>query len=260
VLFINDEYLVVAQNNNLKYIKTDEFLSKTANRSDNKINPGTALENRGCQKEESKIKYFQEYSVSMNIDDNLAEYAVNGPSFSQRRKDKRSMRMGSLADDPEENYGGNERFEPAGSSNTEVNQRHKEMIGTRSLYGALREYEKSEVITLEFKNCLLAGEWKILAVDETFSSISSSNSANTIVVYASMEGQLILQVYKLCVENFNVAVEYSDNESFGQQTIKDQDNLDFVEIGGQKGVKSRGDSYTGIQIVSISENQTLTIL
>jgi hypothetical protein len=50
---------------------------------------------------------------------------------------------------------------------------------------------------MEFKNCLLAGDWKILAVDETFRSISSSKSANTIVLYASMEGQLILQVYKL---------------------------------------------------------------
>ena len=66
------------------------------------------------------------------------------------------------------------------------------MIGNSSLYGCSREYDKSEVVTLEFKNCLLTGEWKILAVDEQFSSMSRANSANTIVIYAAMDGQLIL--------------------------------------------------------------------
>jgi hypothetical protein len=40
-------------------------------------------------------------------------------------------------------------------------------------------------------------------------------------MYTSMNDQLILKVYKLYVENFNVDVEYSDHESFGQQTIQE---------------------------------------
>jgi hypothetical protein len=43
------------------------------------------------------------------------------------------MRMGSLADDTDKNYCEIENCEPSGTSNMEVNMRHKEIIATKSL-------------------------------------------------------------------------------------------------------------------------------
>mgnify|MGYP006952861922 CR=1 FL=1 len=101
--------------------------------------------------------------------------------------------MGSMYEDIEDQY--NQDYidgHANGFQECKQTVRHKEMVNSRSLYGQTRDYQKAEIITLEFKSCILTGEWKILAINETFSSLSRANSANNIVIYASMEENLVL--------------------------------------------------------------------
>lgn len=170
-----------------------------------------------------------------------------------RAKVKRrgANRIGSIYDDIEEFA-----HEPNGFQNCKNSIRHKEMANSRSLYGQSKDYQKAEVVTIEFRNCILIGKWKILAINETF---SRDNSANNIVIYASMDGSLILQLFRLCTENIHHQASHeSINDSFSSSIVDSGSNgnssIDFEEIGGQKGVGSKNDSYVKLQLINISDN------
>ena len=61
------------------------------------------------------------------------------------------------------------------------------MTGSKSLYADSKSYyEKYEVETLEFKNCLLGIEFDVLAI-----STAIVKGTNTIVVYAAKKNELI---------------------------------------------------------------------
>ena len=115
----------------------------------------------------------------------------------------------------------------------ELIQKQKEMVGNKSLYADSKAYnEKYEVETLEFKNCLMGIEFDVLAI-----STAIVKGTNTIVVHAAKKNELILQLFRLCVENF------SGNSS-----------TDFEELTQEKGLKTSGDQYTSIKVVNTSEN------
>ena len=132
------------------------------------------------------------------------------------------------------------------------------MEGSGSLY--LKDYEKFEVGTVEFKDLVLLPQWNILAVDQTFStSFQSSTGAtttNSIVIYAAQKEHLILQLFRLVTHNSSAERE-SEDGSLGRSRVNSSmdeidehdTNRDLVPIWDkEKGPKTR-DQYISLKLL-----------
>ena len=238
VLFINENILIAAQNNQIKIANTSVFFE------DEKDSTTVSAQKR--------FKYFKCKQQA------FCTIKFNGKGlkgFNIGDQKKNGFRKNAKIDDGRI-FGDLER---EGYDDEELRARMAMMENNRPIYSDQKMYDQFlQVQLIDFKSIMMGMQWKVLTIYQRVDEQGNEE----IIIYAAQRGCLELQAFSLNVDMKEPpkADEEGDNEEKDEQTSQEhKTNQDLIQLDCYNGIKTQGDEYASITITQLSEKDTLAV-